>query len=276
MTGTSALHQTAPVVDLLTQLRSGLDTVRVADVTLRVERMGFFGPLRTLGVALSPTETSPADYLNDTLLAPEAREATYAVVDAFGLLVCLDVHSGHVSYRDVRGRSSRGRLSQGEYFHHDGCSGPTKPRVVEIRCPHQPTPREVSTGVAPFEAVVEAMLRVAGRTVELESPLAEHLAALEAGGVEPGLLDTVQGLVTRVIRKSLPAEAARAFFREVDAVCGAFTDPWQMGESRLISNSHPSSGARGTMQHRRAHQRPHTGGVPNGKLVKRWPAEELF
>lgn len=276
MTPSPAVDQTAGVADLLTQLRAAPDTVCVGGLTLRVERLGFFGPGQSLGVALAPMDDASSDYLNETLLDPEMREATYAVVDAFGLLVCLDVHSRHPSYRDVRGRSSRGRLSQGEYFHHDGCSGPTKPRVVEIRCPHQPTPREVSTGVAPFESVVSAMLRAAAATVELEPPLSDHLAALDAGGLPADTLDTVQGVVTRVIRKSLPAEAARAFFREVDAACGAFTDPWRMGESRLISNCHPITGARGTMQHRRAHQRPHTGGVPNGKLVKRWPAEELF
>jgi hypothetical protein len=30
------------------------------------------------------------------------------------------------------------------------------------------------------------------------------------------------------------------------------------------------------MQHRRAYQAPHTGGVANGHLVKRWPNEELL
>jgi hypothetical protein len=30
------------------------------------------------------------------------------------------------------------------------------------------------------------------------------------------------------------------------------------------------------MQHRRAYQAPHTGGVAHGHLVKRWPNEELL
>jgi hypothetical protein len=30
------------------------------------------------------------------------------------------------------------------------------------------------------------------------------------------------------------------------------------------------------MQHRRAYQAPHTGGVANGHLVKRWTNEELL
>jgi hypothetical protein len=45
-----------------------------------------------------------------------------------------------------------------------------------------------------------------------------------------------------------------------------------LGESRFIANA--NSGV--TMQHRRAYQAPHTGGVANGHLVKRWPNEELL
>ena len=40
----------------------------------------------------------------------------------------------------------------------------------------------------------------------------------------------------------------------------------------IIANA--NSGA--TMQHRRAYQAPHTGGVANGHLVKRWTNEELL
>ncbi len=76
---------------------------------------------------------APSDYLHDKLLLPEWREAFYKLVDATGLVVCLNVHTQHPAYRDVRGRSSKGRLSQGEYYHHDGCTGPVKPRFVEIR-----------------------------------------------------------------------------------------------------------------------------------------------
>ncbi len=78
-------------------------------------------------------ETEPSDYLHDKLLLPEWREAFYQLIDTTGLVVCLNSHTQHPTYRDVRGRSSKGRLSQGEYYHHDGCTGPVKPRFVEIR-----------------------------------------------------------------------------------------------------------------------------------------------
>ena len=40
----------------------------------------------------------------------------------------------------------------------------------------------------------------------------------------------------------------------------------------IIANRNPVR----TMQHRRAYQAPHTGGVANGHLVKRWTNEELL
>ena len=58
-------------------------------------------------------QAAPNDYLHDKLLLPEWREAFYQLVDATGLVVCLNVHTQHPTYRDVRGRSSKGRLSQG-------------------------------------------------------------------------------------------------------------------------------------------------------------------
>ncbi len=214
----------------------------------------------------------PADYLHDVLLAPDHRETLFAVVDREGLVVCENVVTSHPSYCDVRGRSSRGRLSQGEYYHHDGCSGPTKPRVVEIRCPHQEIERRIATAVAPFPATVYAMLRVLPVSVASLPDIATHVARLHHDGELPRAdWDTVQGLVTRAIRRELTAESARAYFREVDGAAGAHREPWSMGESRLIANSNAGL----TMQHRRAYLEPHTGGRPSGRLVKRWPAEEL-
>jgi hypothetical protein len=58
----------------------------------------------------------------------------------------------------------------------------------------------------------------------------------------------------------------------VDAKANAYFEPWALGESRFIANA--NSGI--TMQHRRAYQAPHTGGVANGHLVKRWTNEELL
>ena len=219
---------------------------------------------------------APSDYLHDKLLLPEWREAFYKLVDATGLVVCLNVHTQHSTYRDVRGRSSKGRLSQGEYFHHDGCTGPVKPRFVEIRCPIQPQTRGIATAVAPHRDVVKAMVQV------LAAELPAELATLKAvttrdispdalSQLDDDALDHLQGLITRTVRKKLNAEGARSFFRQVDVAANAYFEPWALGESRFIANA--NSGI--TMQHRRAYQAPHTGGVANGHLVKRWPHEEL-
>ena len=220
---------------------------------------------------------APSDYLHDKLLLPEWRENFYKLVDDTGLVVCLNVHTQHPTYRDVRGRSSKGRLSQGEYFHHDGCTGPVKPRFVEIRCPIQPQTRGVATAVAPHRDVVKAMAQVLATELPAEWTT---LAALTRQDMNPealnqmddAALDHLQGLMTRSVRKKLNAEGARSYFRQVDAAANAYVEPWALGESRFIANA--NSGV--TMQHRRAYQAPHTGGVANGHLVKRWPNEELL
>ena len=218
-------------------------------------------------------DTAPSDYLHEQLLLPEWREAFYQLVDATGLVVCLNVHTHHATYRDVRGRSSKGRLSQGEYYHHDGCSGPVKPRFVEIRCPIQPQARGVATAVAPHRDVVKAMVQVLPVELAATSVLAETDMRLDAiGQMDGAALDLLQGLITRTVRKKLTAEGARSYFRQVDAAANAYFEPWALGESRFIANA--NSGI--TMQHRRAYQAPHTGGVANGHLVKRWTNEELL
>ena len=215
----------------------------------------------------------PSDYLHDKLLLPEWREAFYQLVDATGLVVCLNVHSQHPTYRDVRGRSSKGRLSQGEYYHHDGCTGPVKPRFVEIRCPIQPQTRGVATAVAPHRDVVKAMVQVLPAELATNAALAGQDMSPEAlDQMDHAALDQLQGLITRTVRKKLNAEGARSYFRQVDAAANAYFEPWALGESRFIANA--NSGV--TMQHRRAYQAPHTGGVANGHLVKRWTHEELL
>jgi len=217
--------------------------------------------------------TEPTDYLHDKLLLPEWREAFYQLVDATGLVVCLNVHTQHTTYRDVRGRSSKGRLSQGEYYHHDGCTGPIKPRFVEIRCPIQPQTRGVATGVAPHRNVVQAMVQVLSAELAASPALAGLDMSVEAiSQMDDAALDHLQGLITRTVRKKLNAEGARSYFRQVDAAANAYFEPWVLGESRFIANA--NSGV--TMQHRRAYQAPHTGGVANGHLVKRWTNEELL
>ncbi len=216
---------------------------------------------------------APSDYLHDQLLLPEWREAFYQLVDATGLVVCLNVHTAHPTYRDVRGRSSKGRLSQGEYYHHDGCTGPVKPRFVEIRCPIQPQTRGVATAVAPHHDVVKAMVQVLPAELAATPALADSDMRLDTiTQMDDAALDHLQGLITRTVRKKLNAEGARSYFRQVDAAANAYFEPWALGESRFIANA--NSGI--TMQHRRAYQAPHTGGVANGHLVKRWTNEELL
>ncbi len=216
---------------------------------------------------------APSDYLHEQLLLPEWREAFYQLVDATGLVVCLNVHTAHPTYRDVRGRSSKGRLSQGEYYHHDGCTGPVKPRFVEIRCPIQPQTRGVATAVAPHHDVVKAMVQVLPAELAASPALAGTDMRLDAiTPMDDAALDQLQGLITRTVRKKLNAEGARSYFRQVDAAANAYFEPWALGESRFIANA--NSGV--TLQHRRAYQAPHTGGVANGHLVKRWTNEELL
>jgi hypothetical protein len=227
---------------------------------------------RPFCLVIEPRVPTERDFLHDDLLAPAAREAFWDLVDATGLVVVRGVHADPSTYRDVRGRSSRGRLSQGEYFHHDGCSGPTKPRVVEIRCPYQTVARSIATSVAPFPATVYAMLRALPPTLADNVDVHPWRARLEAeDALPPESLDLVQGLVTRAVRRGLSAADARAYFREVDRACDAYDEPWQMGESRFIANANATA----TTQHRRAYATTPAARHANGKLLKRWPAEEL-
>lgn len=214
---------------------------------------------------------TPVDYVNDLLLTEPHRDAFFRWVDRAGLVICKHVGGDDALHRDVRGRSSRGRLSQGEYYHHDGCSGPTKPRVVEIRCPYQTVERHTATAIGWFPETVYAMLLELPANLRAGGELAGWHAALLAEGALPAAAwDTVQGLVIRAARRELSAEGARAYLRDVDLRAGAYREPWTMGESRFIANANPGR----TMQHRRAYLEVHGGGRPNGRLVKRWPAEE--
>lgn len=224
-------------------------------------------PWQGLGLVATGVEgeaPSPPNYVDDILLTEAHRERFFALVDRVGLVVCKRVPSEHADHRDVRGRSSRGRLSQGEFFHHDGCAGPVKPRVVEIRCPYQSVERHTFTAIAPFPQVVQAML--------LELPEMLCMGEIASWRTDPATVvdwDIVQGTINRAVRRALPSEDQRAYLRKVDVRVGAYREPWEMGESRFIANSNPV----GTMQHRRAYLEVHAGKRPNGRLVKRWPAE---
>ncbi len=212
--------------------------------------------------------SAPPDYVNAILLAPDHREPFFSLVDRVGLVVCKFVGGDDALHREVRGRSSRGRLSQGEFFHHDGCTGPVQPRIVEIRCPYQEVERHTFTAIAPFPQVIEAMLLELPAHLQTDD-LATARAAILADEPLSTDWDDVQGTINRAIRRSLPAEEQRAYLRRVDAHVGAYREPWEMGETRFIANSNAGH----TMQHRRAYLEIHQGQRPNGRLLKRWPAE---
>jgi len=227
------------------------------------------GPLPDVGKEVS------GDYLHEILLAPSNRDDLLALIEKEGLVICKNVRSDAPSYRRVRGKSSFSKLSQAEYYHHDGCSSPTKPRVVEIRCPHQDVSRSVATAIAPFPAVIQAMVMALPGTMLNHEGIRGYweLFAGSADGFPPPVeWDTIQGKVTRLVRKEMDAEACRAYFRSVDQLAGAYALPWEMGESRLMLNS--CDDVTRTMQHRRAYQKPRGLAEQNGSLVKRWTAEE--
>lgn len=218
---------------------------------------------------------SSDDYLHEVLLNSENRSAFLTLIENEGLVVCKNVRTSTTSYRKVRGKSSYGRLSQAEYYHHDGCSCPQKPRVVEIRFPYQDIERNVSTAVARLPDILRAMFLALPRNLKSSLDIAQY-RELYSGPVErfPSVADwdKAQGRVTRLVRREMDAESARSYFRDVDHLACAYDAPWEMGESRLISNNQTDLAK--TMQHRRAYQLPRQPNQQNGGLVKRWTAEE--
>ncbi len=246
----------------------------IGEWALIASRPGTFG-LVVHGVRADEGESTqdpPTDWLHGLLLDNAHREAFFHLVDLEGVVVCKRVATAHPTYRSVRGRSSRGRLSQGEYFHHDGCSGPTKPRVVEIRFPVQAVERHIATSIAPFPATVVAMLTALPTEIAARPPFpAWRTRIASAGPMSRAEWDVLQGLLTRAIRRELNAEAARAYFRIVDVSAGAHVTHWEWGDSCFIANNNEQR----TAQHRRAYLQPVSDGRANGNLVKRWPAEDL-
>jgi hypothetical protein len=243
----------------------------IAFMTSRPHRFGLVieGPASSAGKAVSE------DYLHEILLTPSNRDSLLALIEKEGLVVCKNVRSDAPSYRRVRGKSSFSKLSQAEYYHHDGCSSPTKPRVVEIRCPHQDVSRNVATAIAPFPDVIRAMLLALPESMLNHEGIRYYRDTFAdcPDKVPPASeWDAIQGKVTRLVRKEMDAEACRAYFRSVDEFAGAYALPWEMGESRLMLNA--SDDLTQTMQHRRAYQKPRGQAEQNGSLVKRWTAEE--
>lgn len=215
------------------------------------------------------------DYLHEVLLSAANREGFLDLVESEGLVVCKNLQTDAPSYRKVRGKSSHGKLSQAEYYHHDGCSCPTKPRVVEIRLPYQPIARNVHTAVARFPEVVKSQLTALPQRLRNTEGIAEFQQSFSGSHDDfPPVdqWDKIQGRITRLVRREMDAESCRAYFREVDSLAGAYVLPWEMGESRLMLNNADDLST--TMQHRRAYQKPKEANEQNGSLVKRWTAEE--
>lgn len=254
-------------------------TLTLGNVQFKTSRPHRFG-IVIHGLA-SQTDDSPAaaDYLHEYLLSPALRETFLTLIETEGLVVCKNVHSEHPTYRKVRGKSSGGKLSQAEYYHHDGCSCPTKPQVVEIRLPQQDVGRDVATAIAPFGDVVRAMLAALPEKLKsslgLDSQITDALATFSQTPdqwPDPSLWDKIQGRITRLVRREMDAEGSRAWFRQVDELAGAYVLPWEMRESRLMLNNHADLSR--TFQHRRSMQKPKSEIAQNGSLVKRWTAEE--
>ena len=222
------------------------------------------------------TDQTCDDYLHEVLLRPDLRSAFWNLLEKERLVVCMNVKTEQTTYRKVRGKSSKVKLSQAEYYHHDGCSSPTKPRVVEIRLPYQAIDRTVPTSVAPFSDVMSAMLKALpeslARGQEIRS-FRETFANPREEWPAAEQWDAVQGKITRLVRKEMDADSCRAYFRDVDQLANAYDKPWEMGESRLMLNN--AGDLSTTMQHRRAYQPVDQTAAQNGSLVKRWPAEEL-
>ncbi len=261
-------------------------TLTLGDVQFEISRPHRFGVvIHGLASQVKPTEGTAIppsrgdDYLHKQLLSPALRDVFLELIETEGLVVCKNVNSNHSTYRKVRGKSSAGKLSQAEYYHHDGCSCPTKPRVVEIRLPHQDVGRDVATAIAPFGDVVRAMLTALPENLKsnpkTDSQIIDAVATFSLSPDQwpaPSLWDKIQGRITRLVRREMDAETCRAWFRRVDELAEAYVLPWEMGESRLVLNNHVDLSR--TYQHRRSMQKPKSEIAQNGSLVKRWTAEE--
>jgi len=228
------------------------------------------------GVVLEPpVGFENEDYLHNVLLVADNRESFLGLIESEGLVVCKKLRTDAPSYRKVRGKSSHGKLSQAEYYHHDGCSCPTKPTVVEIRLPYQPIERNVHTAIAWLPDVIKAQLMALPSRFGRNPEFVEQLNSFSGSADDFPAVETwdqIQGRITRLVRKEMDAESCRAYFREVDKLAGAYVVPWEMGESRLMINN--AADLAKTTQHRRAFQKPKKANEQNGSLVKRWTAEE--
>jgi len=246
----------------------------IGNIEFAISRPHAFGLVIDRPIGSLPDDC-PDDYLHEVFLAPAHRDSFFKLIEMERLVVCKNVRTNAASYQKVRGKSSVAKLSQAEYYHHDGCSSPIKPKVVEIRFPHQDVSRNIATAITPFPEVMRAMLMALPESFlkyeEMESFL-DAFSGPSSAYPPAETWDQIQGKVTRMVRKELDAEACRSYFRSVDQSANAYVLPWEMGESRLMLNAHDD--LTHTMQHRRSYQKPREEIEQNGSLVKRWTAEE--
>lgn len=273
-----AVNALSESIQSISQSSYKLNSLQIGDARFIASRSHPFGIVIQGLDRSSWSSPDPAganeDYLHRVLLAPSNRDDFLRLVTKEKLVVCKNVTSTDPTYRRVRGKSSGSKLSQAEYYHHDGCSCPTKPQVVEIRLPHQSVPRGIATAIAPFADVVPAMLKALPPRLRSDEigQLAIEFSRPTADRQPSETWDRIQGRITRLVRREMDAESCRAYFREVDKLANAYVLPWEMGESRLMLNNHDDLAE--TMQHRRSLQKPKGDNDSNGSLVKRWTAEE--
>ncbi len=256
-------------------ITSSSNSIEFSGVQFSVSRPHSFGLVIDFPFKGQAENESGFDYLHEVLLADDNRERFLDLIESEGLVVCKNLHTEAPTYRKVRGKSSHGKLSQAEYYHHDGCSCPTKPRVVEIRLPFQAIARNIHTAVARFPEVIKSQLMALPDRLRRTEGIGEFCESFvgPAHDFPPvDQWDKIQGRITRLVRREMDAESCRSYFREVDSMAGAYVLPWEMGESRLMINNADDLAL--TMQHRRAFQKPKEANEQNGSLVKRWTAEE--
>ena len=178
--------------------------IEFSGIQFSVSRPHCFGLVIELPVG-NKNETG-FDYLHEVLLSNDNRGSFLDLIAAEGLVVCKNLHTDAPTYRKVRGKSSHGKLSQAEYYHHDGCSCPTKPRVVEIRMPHQLVARNVHTAVARFPDVVKSQLGALPERLRKTQELAEfHRSFAGSADDYPPVnqWDKIQGRITRLVRREM-------------------------------------------------------------------------
>ena len=218
---------------------------------------------------------APEDYLHEILLSPVNRDSLLRLIDDEGLVVCrnvvtdaLHLPQGQRQIEHRQAEPSRVLPSRRLQLTDEATRGrnplPTSNDQSQHRHRHRTIARDHPRDARSKLDHMQGDDEITNYRNAFAGPESEHPSVEE--------WDRIQGKVTRRARKELTAEACRAYFRDVDRLCNAYAVPWEMGESRLMLNTHDDLTR--TMQHRRAYQKPRETTEQNGSLVKRWTAEE--